>query len=78
MRLRNRVRQVREERGISLRRLARLAHTTRVTLRLVEADDSHPVTDRVKLGIAEALNMDPAALFWYERQPVEEPEAVAS
>lgn len=73
MKLRNRVRQAREDKGLSQYDLSRSTGLSRVTIRAVERDDGYEPNSTVMTMLCQAL--DDPDLFWWERQPA---EAVAS
>jgi DNA-binding XRE family transcriptional regulator len=64
MRLRNRVRERRVERGMFKSECARRAGMSRQTLSAIEADDGHQPLSSHMTALAEVLG-DPG-LFWWE------------
>jgi transcriptional regulator with XRE-family HTH domain len=64
--LRNRCRQARLERGLSLKEVARRSGMSRVTLRSIERDDGHEPTDASKRRLSEVLGQSVNALFWWD------------
>lgn len=75
MRLRNRVRVMRETAGLSQVELARKAGISRATLSYIEQDNGHQPRTRQVTALASALG-DPA-LFWWEAATDEPAEATA-
>jgi DNA-binding XRE family transcriptional regulator len=75
MRLRNRVRQRRIERGMFKAELARRGNMSRQTLDEIEKDNGYQPLARVMTALAEAL--DDERVFWWEKTPavVEQPVA---
>lgn len=69
MRLRNRVRKVREDKGQSQYDLSRGTGLSRVTIRAVERDDGYEPNSTVMTVLCEAL--DDPDLFWWEREPAQ-------
>lgn len=67
MRLRNRVREAREARGLTQTALADSAGMSRPTLRAVEADDGYEPYGWVMTALSQVLG-DPE-LFWWEQTP---------
>lgn len=67
-RLRNRVRAVRIEAGLSQRQLGLRTGLSRVTLRSIERDDGYTPNSAVLMKVAEALGQDMHELFWTEAE----------
>ncbi len=65
MRIRNRVRAARVERGYTQQELADLVGVTRQTIGLIEAGKYNP-TISLCLRLAHVLGKDLGALFWME------------
>jgi len=65
MRLRNRVRERREQARISQHELSRMTGLSRMTIRAVERDDGYEPLATVMTVLCAALN--DAELFWWER-----------
>ncbi len=63
-RLRNRVRTIRAERGLSQRELCRMASVSRQTLSVIERDDGYTPTAAVMGRLSDALG--DTDLFWRE------------
>ncbi len=76
MRLRNQVRRMRLERGLSQREMARLTGLSRQTLYAIERDDGYDTSSRIQGAIAGMLGVPTAACFWHEAERPS--EAVAS
>lgn len=74
MQLRNRVRQVREERKLSQETTAELAGISRTTLSLIEQDNGHEPIGSVMTALCRTL--DDAGLFWWD-EAAKAAEAVA-
>lgn len=74
MRLRNRVREARVERGLNLSQLADAAGLSRPTVRAIERDDGYEPTASVMSKLCETLGTPD--LFWFEEEAVPA-EAVA-
>lgn len=68
--LRNRVREARQQRGMSQRDLARVSGLARQTIVTVEQNSRTALpTGQVMLRLAEVLNEDISGLFWTEDIP---------
>lgn len=67
-RLRNRVREVRENLGISKSALARTANLSRQTIITLERDDGYRPTSEVMLTLCEVLGSDLGSLFWSDNE----------
>ncbi len=68
-RLRNRVRQKRQERGLSQRGLVDRASIARQTLVVLERDNGYEPTAAVMTALCDAL--DDTALFWWDQETEE-------
>lgn len=66
MRFRNRVREVRVQRGLSVAALARDSGVSTETIFAIERDNGHPPRGTVQLKLCIALNE--TNLFWVERE----------
>lgn len=71
MRFRNRVRAVREERGLSVAALARVSGVSTETIFTLERDAGHAPRGAVQLKLCIALNE--TNLFWVEREATDLP-----
>lgn len=63
--LRNRVREVREKRGLTFSKLAKNAGISKATLMYVERDNGKPVGSTVMLALGAALGV-PLNELWYD------------
>lgn len=70
--LSNRIREIREQRGMSQRELGRLTGLSRQTLSAIERNDGYSPNGNVMVRLAEALGTPLQELFWSE------PSAVAA
>jgi transcriptional regulator with XRE-family HTH domain len=67
MRFRNRVREVRTARGLSVAELARRSGISKQTIFTIEAREYVGTRASVQLALCRALN--DTGLFWIEREP---------
>lgn len=71
MRFRNRVRETRNQRRLSVAALARLSDVSTETIFSLERDENYAPRVGVMLKLCQALNE--TNLFWIEREPSEPP-----
>jgi len=81
-RLRNKVREVRTERGLSISELAAESGIDRHVVGVIDRDAGHEPSYRTSLRLAEVLGEPVESLFWSERidgdgNEVRETEAVS-
>jgi transcriptional regulator with XRE-family HTH domain len=71
MRFRNRVREIRLSRGLSVAELSRQSGVSKQTIFTIEADEGYGARAAVQLKLAITLNE--TLLFWIEREASDPP-----